>query len=131
MNKRIIYSEKAPKPIGPYSQAVIIDKFIFLSGQIGISIETGNLVDGGVVEETKQIFKNFKAVLAEVNATLDDIIKTTVYMTDLTKFSEMNKIYNEQFTKDYPARATVQVSALPKGACVEIEAIAVINNSKI
>lgn len=131
MNKKIIYSDKAPKPIGPYSQAVIIDKLVFLSGQIGISIETGNLVDGGVVEETKQIFKNFKAVLAEVNATLDDIIKTTVYMTDLTKFAEMNKIYNEQFTKDYPARATIQVSALPKGACVEIEAIAIIDDSKI
>jgi len=124
MNKKIICSDKAPKPIGPYSQAVIIDKLVFLSGQLGISIETGNLVDGGVVEETKQIFKNFRAVLAEANATLDDIIKTTVYMTDLTKFSEMNKIYNEHFTKDYPARATIQVSALPKGACVEIEAIA-------
>ncbi len=131
MNRRIIYSEKAPKPIGPYSQAVIIDKLVFLSGQIGISIETGNLVNGGVIEETKQIFQNFKAVLAEVDASLDDIIKTTVYMTDLTKFSDMNRIYNEQFTKDYPARATVQVSALPKGACVEIEAIAIINDSKI
>jgi 2-iminobutanoate/2-iminopropanoate deaminase len=126
MVKKIIYSEKSPKPIGPYSQAVIVGNFIYLSGQIGISSETGNLVDGGVVEETKQIFKNFKAVLAEVNATLDDIIKTTVYMTDLSKFSEMNKIYNDQFTKDYPARATIQVSALPKGACVEIEAIAII-----
>ena len=103
MNRRIIYSEKAPKPIGPYSQAVIIDKLVFLSGQIGISIETGNLVNGGVIEETKQIFQNFKAVLAEVDASLDDIIKTTVYMTDLTKFSDMNRIYNEQllFYKSY------------------------------
>ncbi len=131
MNNKIIYSDKAPKPIGPYSQAVIIDKFIFLSGQIGISVETGNLVAGGVVEETKQIFKHFKAVLAAANASVDDIIKTTVYMTDLSKFSEMNNIYNEQFTKDYPARATVQVSALPRGACVEIEAIALVNDSKI
>lgn len=131
MDKKIIYSDKAPKPIGPYSQAVIIDKLVFLSGQIGISPQTGNLVDGGVVEETKQIFRNFKAVLEAVKISLDDIIKTTVYMTDLSKFAEMNKIYNDHFTKDYPARATIQVSALPKGACVEIEAIAIINDSKI
>jgi 2-iminobutanoate/2-iminopropanoate deaminase len=124
--KKIIFSEKAPKPIGPYSQAVIVDKFIFLSGQIGISLDSGNLVEGGVVAETKQIFANFKAVLESANCSFDNIVKTTVYMTDLGKFGEMNKIYNEYFSKDYPARATIQVGALPKGACVEIEAIAVI-----
>jgi 2-iminobutanoate/2-iminopropanoate deaminase len=129
--KKIIFSDKAPKPIGPYSQAVVVDKFIFLSGQIGISPNTGNLVEGGIIAETKQIFANFKAVLESANSSLDNIVKTTVYMTDLTKFAEMNKIYNEYFTKDYPARATIQVSALPKGACVEIEAIAVIKDSKI
>lgn len=129
--KRIIFSDKAPKPIGPYSQAVQVGNFIFLSGQIGISPETGNLVDGGIIAQTKQVFANLKSVLENVNLSLDDIIKTTVYLTDLNQFAEMNKIYNEHFTKDYPARATVQVSALPKGACVEIEAIALINDSKI
>jgi 2-iminobutanoate/2-iminopropanoate deaminase len=123
--KRIVYSDKAPKPIGPYSQAVVVGNFIFLSGQIGISLETGNLVEGGVVVETKQIFANLKAVLESAGSSLDNIVKTTVYMTDINKFAEMNKIYNEYFSKDYPARATVQVGALPKQACVEIEAIAI------
>lgn len=129
--KKIVYSDKAPKPIGPYSQAIIVDKFIFLSGQIGISPDTGNLVEGGVNAETKQIFANFKAVLESANSSLENIVKTTVYLTDLNKFAEMNKIYNEYFTKDYPARATIQAGALPKGACVEIEAIAVLKDSKI
>jgi 2-iminobutanoate/2-iminopropanoate deaminase len=122
--KKIIFSEKAPKPIGPYSQAVQVGNLIFLSGQIGIAPESGNLTEGGIVTQTKQVFANLKAVLESVNLTLNDIIKTTVYLTDLSQFAEMNKIYNEHFTKDYPARATIQVSALPKGACVEIEAIA-------
>lgn len=123
--KKIIFSDKAPKPIGPYSQAVQVGNFIFLSGQIGISTETGNLVPGGIVAETKQVFANLKTVLESVNLSLDDIIKTTVYLTDLNQFAEMNKVYNEHFTKDYPARATVQVSALPKSAGIEIEAIAI------
>lgn len=129
--KKIIFSDKAPKPIGPYSQAVQVGNLIFLSGQIGISPATGNLVQGGIVAETRQVFANLQAVLKSANLTLDDIVKTTVYMTDLSKFTEMNNIYNEHFKGDYPARATIQVSALPKGACVEIEAIAVINDSKI
>lgn len=128
--KKIIFSDKAPKPIGPYNQAVMVDNFVFISGTLGISLETGNLVKGGVVAETKQIFANLKAVLESANLSLDNIVKTTVFMTDLVKFTEMNNIYNEYFTKDYPARATIQVAALPKGACIEIEAIA-INDSKI
>jgi 2-iminobutanoate/2-iminopropanoate deaminase len=129
--KKIIFSDKAPKPIGPYSQAVIVDNFIFISGTLGMSIQTGNLVEGGIESETKQVFANLKAVLESANLSLDNIVKTTVYMTDLSKFTEMNNIYNQYFTKDYPARATIQVAALPKGACVEIEAIAIANNSKI
>ncbi len=127
--KNIIFSEKAPKPIGPYSQAVEVDNFVFLSGQLGISLETGNLVEGGIEAQTRQIFANLEAVLASINLSLSDIIKTTVYMTDLNQFAEMNKIYNEHFAKDYPARATIQVAALPKGACVEIEAVAVKANN--
>ncbi|MEO0083359.1 MAG: RidA family protein [candidate division WOR-3 bacterium] len=124
--KKVIFSDKAPKPIGPYSQAIQVGNLVYLSGQIGILPETGNLVAGGVVAETKQIFANLQAILASINCTFDDIIKTTVYLTDLSKFNEMNNIYSQFFTKDFPARATVQVSALPKGASVEIEAVAVV-----
>jgi 2-iminobutanoate/2-iminopropanoate deaminase len=124
--KKIIFSDKAPKPIGPYNQAVMVDNFVFISGTLGISLETGNLVDGGIGAETRQVFVNLKAVLESANLSLDNIVKTTVFMTDLSKFAEMNNIYNEYFTKDYPARATIQVAALPKGACIEIEAIALV-----
>ncbi|MBS4015768.1 MAG: RidA family protein [Candidatus Latescibacteria bacterium] len=124
--KKIIFSDKAPKPIGPYNQAVMVDNFVFISGTLGILLETGNLVEGGIGPETRQVFVNLKAVLESANLSLDNIVKTTVYMTDLSKFAEMNNIYNEYFTKDYPARATIQVAALPKGACIEIEAIALI-----
>lgn len=124
--KKVIFSDKAPRPIGPYSQAIQVGNLVYLSGQIGILPETGNLVAGGVVAETKQIFANLQAILASINCTFDDIIKTTVYLTDLSKFNEMNNIYSQFFTKDFPARATVQVSALPKGASVEIEAVAVV-----
>ncbi|MCX7785919.1 MAG: RidA family protein [candidate division WOR-3 bacterium] len=122
--KRIIYTEKAPKPIGPYSQAIQVDNLIYLSGQIGISPETGNLVEGGIVAETKQIFANLKSILESINCSLDDIVSITIYLTDLSKFAEMNNIYAQYFNKDYPARATVQVSALPKGACIEMSAVA-------
>ncbi|MEO0074958.1 MAG: RidA family protein [candidate division WOR-3 bacterium] len=124
--KKIVFTDQAPKPIGPYSQAVIVDKLVFISGTLGIEPNSGNLVSGGIVAETKQIFSNLQAILASVGLSFDDIIKTTVYLTDLGKFAEMNNVYNQYFTKDYPARATIQVSALPKGACVEIEAIAVL-----
>lgn len=124
--KKIILTDKAPKPIGPYNQAVMVDNFMFISGTLGLSLQTGNLVEGGIAQETKQIFANLKAVLESANLSLDDIVKTTVYMTDLSKFTEMNNIYNQYFSKDYPARATIQVAALPKGACVEIEAIALV-----
>ncbi|MEO0076679.1 MAG: RidA family protein [candidate division WOR-3 bacterium] len=124
--KKVIFSDKAPRPIGPYSQAIQVGNLVYLSGQIGILPETGNLVAGGVVAETKQIFANLQAILASINCTFDDIIKTTVYLTDLSKFNEMNNIYSQFFTKDFPARATIQVSALPKGASVEIEAVAVV-----
>ncbi len=127
--KKIIYTEKAPKPIGPYSQAVQIGNLIYLSGQIGISPQTGNLVEGGIIAETKQIFANIKAVLESTNCTLDDIVNVNIYMTDLSKFAEMNEIYNQYFKENYPARATVQVSALPKGACIEISVVAFSKNA--
>jgi len=122
--KKIIFSENAPKPIGPYSQAVSVGNLVFLSGQIGIDPKTGNLVAGGIVAETRQVMNNIRAVLAEANLTFENIIKVTIFLSNLADFAEVNQIYSEFFPKDFPARSTVGVQALPKGAKVEIEVIA-------
>jgi 2-iminobutanoate/2-iminopropanoate deaminase len=122
--KNIIHSENAPKPIGPYSQAVEIDNLVFLSGQIGIDPKTGNIVPGGVVAEARQVMKNIQAVLEEANLTFENVIKSTIFLTNLTVFNEVNQIYGEYFTEDFPARSTIEVQALPKGAKIEIEVIA-------
>ena len=122
--KKIIYSEMAPKPIGPYSQAVAVGNLIFLSGQIGIDPNSGNIVAGGVAVETRQVMANIRAVLEKANLTLANIIKTTIFLANLADFTEVNQIYAEYFTKDFPARSTVEVKALPKGVKIEIEAIA-------
>lgn len=124
MKKQAILSHDAPAPIGPYSQAVRVGNWIYISGQIPIDPVTGELVAGGVAAQTKQVLQNLQAVLTAVGLNLDSIVKTTIYMTDLTMFAEMNEVYSHYFHPPYPARATVQVSALPRGAQVEIEAIA-------
>lgn len=126
MVKEEVRSGKAPKAIGPYSQAVKIGRYVFLSGQIPIDPSNGELVGGGVGEQTRQVLKNLQAVAEEAGAGMRDVLKTTVYLTDLSTFSEMNAVYAEFFTEPYPARATVGVAALPKGAAVEIEAVVVI-----
>jgi 2-iminobutanoate/2-iminopropanoate deaminase len=122
--KEIVFSDKAPKPIGPYSQAIKVGNLLFLSGQIGIDPNTGNLVTGGIVAETRQVMNNIRAVLEAANLTLENVIKTTIYLTNLTAFGEVNQIYAEFFSKDFPARSTVGVQALPKSAKVEIEIVA-------
>ncbi len=124
MKKQAILSHDAPAPIGPYSQATRVGNWIFISGQIPIDPATGEMIAGGVAAQTKQVLQNLQAVLTAVGLNLDSIVKTTIYMTDLTMFAEMNEVYAHYFHPPYPARATVQVSALPKGAQVEIEAIA-------
>jgi len=124
MVKTEIKTKGAPNAIGPYSQAVEIDGFIFCSGQIGADSKTNEVVNGGIKEQTDQVFENIRQVLHAAGATLDDVVKTTVFMTDLTEFSEMNETYARNFKKPYPARATVQVAKLPKGAKIEIEAVA-------
>lgn len=121
--KNIIYSENAPKPIGPYSQAVEIDNLVFLSGQIGIDPKTGNIVQGGIATETRQVMNNIRAVLEEANLSFENVIKVTIFLTNLTVFNEVNQIYGEYFTEDFPARSTIEVQALPKGAKIEIEVI--------
>ncbi len=128
MKKQAILSHDAPAPIGPYSQAVRVGNWIYISGQIPIDPATGELIVGGVAAQTKQVLQNLQAVLTAVGLNLDNIVKTTIYLTDLTMFAEMNEVYSNYFHPPYPARATVQVSALPKGAQVEIEAIAYVGD---
>lgn len=125
--KTTVKTDKAPGAIGPYSQAIAASGFLFVSGQIPLDPRTGELVGAGVAEETRQVLCNIEAVLKEAGAGLPDVVKTTVYLTDLAAFGEFNSVYGEFFKEPYPARATVEVSALPKGALVEVDVIAVIN----
>jgi len=122
--KEIVVSSMAPKPIGPYSQGVVSGNYIFLSGQVGRKHDATELEDG-VVEQTRQTILNIKAVLAEKNLTLDNIVKTTVFLADMNDFTKMNKVYAEFFDENKaPARSTVQVARLPLDADVEIEVMA-------
>ncbi|WP_072150330.1 RidA family protein [Candidatus Kryptobacter tengchongensis] len=130
MEKKIVYTEKAPKPVGPYSQAVIAGDFIFTAGQIPIDPKTNQVVQGDIKEQTKQVLENLKAVLEASGATFDDVVKVTVYMRDLNEFSAMNEIYSEYFKNSPPARTTVEVSRLPRDVKVEIDLIAVRRRSK-
>jgi 2-iminobutanoate/2-iminopropanoate deaminase len=127
MVKTAIVSERAPKAIGPYSQAVRVPvgELVFCSGQVGLDPDSGALVKGGVEAETRQVLANLGAVLAAAGLGFGDVVRTTVYLTDFGDFGVMNAIYAEAFADVPPARATVQVSALPRGAAVEIDAIAV------
>ncbi len=122
--KKIIKTEKAPKAIGPYSQGVIANGFIFTAGQIGLNPDTGEMVKGGVKEQTKQVLENLKAVIEASGSKLNNTIKTTVYLTKSEDFPLMNEVYAQYFTDEPPARTTIFVNGLPKGALVEIEAIA-------
>ncbi|MFO0616763.1 MAG: RidA family protein [Polyangiaceae bacterium] len=126
MARTIVATDNAPSAIGPYSQAVVMNGFVFVSGQIALDPATGALVDGGVVEQTEQVLANLYAVLAAAGASFASVVKTTIYLTDLGDFQVVNQLYGKCFEKEPPARATVQVSALPKGAVVEIDAIAAV-----
>lgn len=124
--KETISTENAPGAIGPYSQAVKVGDFIFCSGQIPINPQTGEFVSDDVAEQTRQVLKNLSAVLAAAAATLNDVVKTTVFLADMNDFAAMNEVYAEFFSENKPARATVQAARLPRDARVEIECIAVI-----
>ncbi len=123
MERTIVHTEKAPAAVGPYSQAVRVGDFVFTSGQIGINPLTGQL-RVGVEEQTRQVLANLAAVLEAAGSHMDAIVKTTIFLTDIAQFSTVNQIYAEAFSGDPPARSTVQVAALPLGAQVEIEAVA-------
>lgn len=125
MFTKSITSEHAPKAIGPYSPAVKLGDFVYVSGTLPIDPETNQLAVGGIQEQTYQVLKNMEAILAEMNLETRHIVKTTVFMTDLSQFDEMNEIYATYFADPYPARSTVEVKALPKGASIEIEAIVI------
>lgn len=124
MEKKIIYSDNAPKPVGPYSQAVACGGLLFTAGQVGINPKTGKLVDGGVKAQAKQVMANLEALLSDSGASFEDVIKTTIFLTDMADFATVNEIYAEYFRHNYPARSTVAVAALPLGALVEMEVIA-------
>lgn len=127
MANKIISTESAPGAIGPYSQAVEAGGMLFCSGQIPIDPASGDFVEGGVAEQTRQVLRNLDAVLQAGGSGLDRVVKTTVFLADMNDFSAMNEVYSEFFSTNKPARATVQAARLPKDARVEIECIAVVS----
>lgn len=122
--KEIIQTAAAPKAIGPYSQAVKTNGFVFASGQIALDPATGQLVAGGIAEQTEQVFQNISAVLEAAGTGLERVIKTTVFLADMSEFAAMNEVYAKFFPNDPPARATIQAAGLPREARVEIEVVA-------
>ncbi|HET7565123.1 MAG TPA: RidA family protein [Gemmatimonadaceae bacterium] len=124
MSATTISTDQAPAAIGPYSQAIVAGGFLFTAGQIALDPDTGKIVDGGIVEQTNRVFANLAAVLKAAGATWNDVVKTTVFLADLGDFPTVNEIYAKQVGSARPARSTVEVSALPRGALIEIELIA-------
>ena len=125
MTKKIIYTEKAPKAIGPYSQAVSAGGFTFVSGQIAINPKTGDLMNASIKDQAEQVLKNLIAICEEANGSLADIVKLTIYITNMNDFAVVNETMQKYFSEPYPARATVEVSALPLGVNVEMDAVLV------
>ena len=123
MTRTVIHTEHAPAAVGPYSQAIQTEQFVFLSGQLGLDPATGELQDG-LEAQTQQIIQNLRAVLEKSGSSLDQIVKTTIFLTDMADFAQVNAVYATAFSGEPPARSTVQVAALPLGGLVEIEAIA-------
>jgi len=124
--KKVVVAENAPAAIGPYSAGVSTGHLVFTAGQLGMDPTTGELVEGGIEAQTRQALTNLQAVLKAAGTDLDQVIKTTVFLKDINEFGLMNAIYGEFFTSEFPARSAFQVGALPKGAAVEIEAVALL-----
>lgn len=122
--KQVVTSYDAPQAIGPYSQAIIANGLVFVSGQIAIEARSGGMTAGGITQQTRQVLQNLKGILRAAGSSLDKVIKTTVYLKDMDQFEEMNAVYGEFFTDNPPARVTVEVSRLPRDVLVEIECIA-------
>ncbi|XP_076662145.1 reactive intermediate imine deaminase A homolog UK114 [Halictus rubicundus] len=129
--RKIISSSLAPKPVGPYNQAILVDRTVYLSGVLGIDMKTQKLADGGAVAEARQALLNMGQILREAGSSYEKVVKTTVLLNDINDFAGVNAVYKEFFTDNYPARSTYQVGRLPMGAQVEIEAIAVTGEVEI
>jgi 2-iminobutanoate/2-iminopropanoate deaminase len=121
---KVISTKKAPAAIGPYSQAIQVGNLVYTSGQIPIDPSTGAFVEGGIKEQTRQSLTNVKSILEEAGLSMSNVVKTTVFLTDMNDFADMNAVYAEFFSEPFPARSAVAVKTLPKGALVEIEVVA-------
>ncbi|WP_457577802.1 RidA family protein [Desulfomarina sp.] len=126
MSKKVIATDQAPSAIGPYSQAIATNNLLFISGQLPINPADGRLLEGNIAEKTRQILENIRAIAKEAGADLDNIVKTTIFLTDLADFQEVNEAYGDFFPEAPPARSTVQVAALPLGSNIEIESVLVL-----
>lgn len=126
--KKEVRTDKAPKAIGPYSQAIAANGFVFASGQIPLDPDSGQIVAGGIEEQTRQVLRNLSAVLQAASSSLSDAVKVTVFLQDMNDFNSMNAVYQEFFPAPYPARAAVQVARLPRDVLVEIEAVALVKS---
>ncbi|XP_053737334.1 2-iminobutanoate/2-iminopropanoate deaminase-like [Synchiropus splendidus] len=124
--RRIVNTAKAPAAIGPYSQAVVVDRTMYISGQLGMDPSNGQLVDGGVQAQTRQALVNMGEILKAADCSYENVVKTTVLLADMNDFNNVNDIYKQFFSSNFPARAAYQVAALPRGGLVEIEAVAVL-----
>jgi 2-iminobutanoate/2-iminopropanoate deaminase len=122
--REVVQTDRAPKPIGPYSQAVRCGGLVFTSGQVGLDARTGEMAKGGVRVEAEQVFANLAAVLTAAGTSLQRAVKVTVFLTDMAEFALVNEVYSRFVSEPYPARSTIQVAGLPKGAAVEVEVIA-------
>ena len=127
MSKKIINTAEAPAPIGPYNQAIVAGSLLFISGQIALIPATGELNNATVDKETRQVMENLKAILSAASADFSHVVKTTIFLSDMSLFAEVNEIYGSYFTSDFPARETVAVKGLPKNVNVEISMIASIS----
>ena len=125
-NKQAVRTESAPAPFqgAPYSQGIVAGDLVFVSGQLGIDPEGGHVVQGGIVEQTEQVMKNLSSILEEAGSSLDDVLMTSIFLVDLDDFPAMNEVYARHLSEPYPARATVQIAALPSGARIEVAGIA-------
>ena len=125
--KEVISTEAAPKAVGPYSQAIKVANFLFISGQLPLDPQTGNIIGDDIETQTRQSIENIRSILSSVGASLSDVVKTTVFLKDIGDYSQMNQTYQEYFDRDAPARSCFEVSRLPRNALLEIESIAVIS----
>jgi 2-iminobutanoate/2-iminopropanoate deaminase len=125
-DKRAVRTESAPAPFqgAPYSQGIVAGDMVFVSGQLGIDPAHGQVVEGGIVPQTEQVMRNLAAILAEAGCTIDDVVMTSIYLIDLEDFQAMNEVYSRHLSEPFPARATVQIAALPSGARIEIAVVA-------